>query len=408
MHTTIGRPAFIAALASVCLTAPVVAQSSYPDRAVKIEVGYAAGGPLDVVARLLGDKLAQIWGKPVVVENISGASGNIAADRVAKAAPDGYTLLLASNVNIAVNPKLYKSMPFDPLKDLVPITQVCYSPNILVVPNDLPVKSVQELVAYAKDNPSKLSYASAGVGTTQHLAGELFKTIAKIDIQHVPYRGAAPAVTDLLGGRVSMFFGPPSSLLGLVKEGKVRALAVTSARRFPAAPDLPTMIEAGYPGFVSVLSLGWMAPVGTPKDVLEKDLRGHREGARSARRPRAAAEDRERADGHLACRVSGRHPPRSAAMGRGDQSRGPYRDGIARPRSLPSGFFAAAELLAYRVAHLSEAQDSLRRARHLLVAVRHPSRRGEFIQLRLDRCPWSTRRPASARAASSCAWRYRA
>ena len=246
------------------------AETNYPDRAVKIEVGYAAGGPLDVVARLIGDKLAQIWGKTVVVENVSGASGNIAADRVAKAVPDGYTLLLASNVNIAVNPKLYKNMPFDPVKDLVPITQVAYSPNILVVPNDLPVKSVQELVTYAKANPGKVSFASAGVGTTQHLAGELFKTIAKVDIQHVPYRGATPAITDLLGGRVSMFFGPPSSLLGLVKEGKVRALAVTSAQRFPAAPDLPTMIEAGYPGFVAVLSVGWMAPAGTPKDVIDR------------------------------------------------------------------------------------------------------------------------------------------
>ena len=245
------------------------AETNYPDRAVKIEVGYAAGGPLDVVARLIGDKLAQIWGKTVVVENVSGASGNIAADRVAKAVSDGYTLLLASNVNIAVNPKLYKNMPFDPVKDLVPITQVAYSPNILVVPNDLPVKSVQELVTFAKANPGKVSFASAGVGTTQHLAGELFKTIAKVDIQHVPYRGATPAITDLLGGRVSMFFGPPSSLLGLVKEGKVRALAVTSAQRFPAAPDLPTMIEAGYPGFVAVLSVGWMAPAGTPKDVID-------------------------------------------------------------------------------------------------------------------------------------------
>ncbi len=270
MPTAIGRRALVAALATACLIAPAAAQSNYPDRAVKIEVGYAAGGPLDIVARLLGDKLSQIWGRPVVVENISGASGNIAADRVAKATSDGYTLLLASNVNIAVNPKLYKNMPFDPVKDLAPVTQVAYSPNILVVPNDLPVKSVQELVAYAKANSGKLSYASAGVGTTQHLAGELFKAIAKIDIQNVPYRGAAPAVTDLLGGRVSMFFGPPSSLLGLVKEGKVRPLAVTSAQRFPAAPDLPTMIEAGYPGFVAVLSQGFMAPAGTPKDIVEK------------------------------------------------------------------------------------------------------------------------------------------
>jgi tripartite-type tricarboxylate transporter receptor subunit TctC len=265
----------IAAAIAVALTmsASATAQTSYPDRAVKVEVGYAAGGPIDVVARLIGDRLSQMWGKPVVIENISGASGNIAMERTTKAAPDGYTLLLASNVNIAVNPKLYKSMSFDPVKDLVPITQVAYSPNILAVPNDLPVKSVQDLVAYAKANPGKVSFASAGVGTTQHLAGELFKTIAKIDIQHVPYRGAAPAVTDLLGGRVSMFFGPPSSLLALVKEGKLRGLAVTSAQRFPGAPDLPTMIEAGYPGFVSVLSQGWLAPAGTPKEIIDKVYR---------------------------------------------------------------------------------------------------------------------------------------
>jgi tripartite-type tricarboxylate transporter receptor subunit TctC len=258
---------------ALAMSASATAQTSYPDRAVKVEVGYAAGGPIDVVARLIGDRLSQMWGKPVVIENISGASGNIAMERTTKAAPDGYTLLLASNVNIAVNPKLYKSMSFDPVKDLVPITQVAYSPNILAVPNDLPVKSVQELVAYAKANPGKVSFASAGVGTTQHLAGELFKTIAKIDIQHVPYRGAAPAVTDLLGGRVSMFFGPPSSLLALVKEGKLRGLAVTSAQRFPGAPDLPTMIEAGYPGFVSVLSQGWLAPAGTPKEIIDKVYR---------------------------------------------------------------------------------------------------------------------------------------
>jgi tripartite-type tricarboxylate transporter receptor subunit TctC len=270
MPRKIGAYALVAALLGACLIGQAQAQSNYPDRPVRVEVGFAAGGPLDVVARLLADKLSQIWGKPVVVENISGAGGNIAADRVAKATPDGYTLLLATNVNIAVNPKLYKNMPFDPLKDLVPVTQVAYSPNILVVPNDLPVKSVQELVAYAKANPGKVTYASAGVGTTQHLAGELFKVAAKIDIQHVPYRGAAPAVTDLLGGRVSMFFGPPSSLLPLVKDGRVRALAVTSAKRFPAVPDLPTMIEAGYPGFVSILSQGWMVPAGTPKDIVEK------------------------------------------------------------------------------------------------------------------------------------------
>jgi tripartite-type tricarboxylate transporter receptor subunit TctC len=161
-------------------------------------------------------------------------------------------------------------MTFDPIKDLVPISLSVYSPNILVVPNDVPAKSVAELAAYARANPGKLTYASAGVGTTQHLAGELFKAMAHLDIQHVPYRGAGPVITDLLGGRITMFFGAISSLIPLVREGKLRALAVTSAKRFPAVPNLPTMIEAGYPGFVSILSIGLVAPAGTPPAIIEK------------------------------------------------------------------------------------------------------------------------------------------
>ena len=208
---------------------------------------------MDIIARVMSDKLSEIWGQPVVVENVSGAGGNIAGDRVAKATPDGYTLLVATNAQLAVNPSLYNKMTYDPAKDLMSISQAVYSPNILVVPNDVPAKNVQELVAYALLHPGKLTFASAGVGTTQHLAGELFKSMAHVDIQHVPYRGAAPVITDLLGGRLTLFFGAISPLIPLVREGKVRALAVTSAKRFPAVPDLPTMIEAGYPGFVSIL-----------------------------------------------------------------------------------------------------------------------------------------------------------
>jgi tripartite-type tricarboxylate transporter receptor subunit TctC len=161
-------------------------------------------------------------------------------------------------------------MTFDPAKDLMPISLAVYSPNILVIPNDVPAKTVAELVAYARANPGKLTFGSAGVGTTQHLAGELFKSMAHIDIQHVPYRGGAPVITDLLGGRLTMFFGAISPLIPLVREGKVRALAVTSAERFAAVSDLPTMIEAGYPGFVSVLSIGLMAPVGTSPAIIDK------------------------------------------------------------------------------------------------------------------------------------------
>lgn len=261
--------ALIAALTIVSPASVAVAQSKYPDRTVKMAVGYPAGGPVDIIARVVADRLSQIWGQPVIVENISGAGGNIAGDRLAKAAPDGYTLMMATNAQVAINPSLYKKLTYDPATDLVPISQAVYSPNILVVPNDVPVKSVKELVDYAKANPGK-TFASAGVGTTQQLAGELFKSMAKIDIQHVPYRGAAPVITDLLGGRITMYFGAIAPLIPLVREGKVRALAVTSPKRFGAAPELPTMIEAGYPGFVSILSIGLMAPKGTPAAIIEK------------------------------------------------------------------------------------------------------------------------------------------
>ena len=248
-----------------------VAQGGYPDRAVRMIVGYPPAGPVDIIARIMSDKLSEIWSQPVVVENVSGAAGNIAGVRVAKATPDGYTLLVATNAQLAVNPSLYNKMTYDPAKDLMPISQAVYSPNILVVPNDVPARNVQELVAYARSHiGEKLTFASAGVGTTQHLAGELFKAMANIDIQHVPYRGAAPVITDLLGGRITMYFGAISPLIPLVREGKVRALAVTSAERFGASPNLPTMIEAGFPGFVSILSIGLMAPVGTPPAIIEK------------------------------------------------------------------------------------------------------------------------------------------
>jgi tripartite-type tricarboxylate transporter receptor subunit TctC len=263
-----GAAAFIAALAMLAMPHAAVAQSGYPDHTVRMLVGYPPGGPVDIIGRIVADRLSRIWGQPVVVENITGASGNIAADRAAHATPDGYTLLVSTNAQLVVNPSLYK-MTFDPAKDLTPISLAVYSPNILVVPNDVPAKTVKELVAYLKANPGK-SFASAGVGTTQHLAGELFKSMAQVDIQHVPYRGAAPAISDLLAGRVSLFFGAISPLIPLVREGKLRALAVTSAERFPATPDLPTMIEAGFPGFVSVLSMGLVAPAGTPPAIVEK------------------------------------------------------------------------------------------------------------------------------------------
>jgi len=243
---------------------------SYPDHTVRIAVGFAAAGPVDILARIMGDKLSKVWGQPVVVENFPGSAGNIAGGRAAKSAADGYTLLMSTNAQLVINPSLYSKMPYDVAKDLTPVTLAVYSPNVLVVPNEIPVKNVRELVAYAKAHPGTLTFASAGTGTTQHLAGELFKTMAKIDIQHVPYGGAAPVITDLLANRITMFFGSVAPLIPLIQEGKLRALAVTSAKRFPALPNLPTMIEEGYPGFVSVLSMGLMAPAGTPPAIIEK------------------------------------------------------------------------------------------------------------------------------------------
>jgi tripartite-type tricarboxylate transporter receptor subunit TctC len=254
----------------VAVTGGPVAQAlDYPTRTVRIVVGFGPGTSPDIVARLLGDKLFQAWGKPVVIENTIGAAGNIAGERVARAEPDGHTLLLATPSVIAINPSLYEKMPFDPVRDLVPISQVCAYANILVVNNDVPAKNVQELVALARAQPGALTYGSAGAGTTQHLAGELLKSMAKIDILHVPYRGTVFAL-EVVAGRISMAFAPPTSVLPLAREGKVRALAVTSLERHAGAPDLPTMAESGFPGFDVTVWFGLMAPARTPPAIVEK------------------------------------------------------------------------------------------------------------------------------------------
>jgi tripartite-type tricarboxylate transporter receptor subunit TctC len=295
----------LAFLALVLLTSNALAQT-YPDKPIRILVGFAAGGPADITARLIGDRLSESWGKPVIVENLTGAAGNLATDRVAKSAPDGYTLLAAASATIVTNPSLYQKLPFDPVKDLAPITQAVYTPNILAVHPDLPARSVQELVAYARQNPGKLNFGSAGPGTSQHLAGELFKTMAGIDIQHVPYRGIAAVMPDLIGGRLTMAFGNISAVLPLVRDGKLRALAVTSARRYSAVPELPTMIEAGFPGFDSTAWFGLMAPAGTPPDIIDKL---HRESVRILALP----DVRKRFD-ELGIEVIGNTPAEFAAV----------------------------------------------------------------------------------------------
>jgi tripartite-type tricarboxylate transporter receptor subunit TctC len=254
---------------TLLLGTPALAQT-WPDKPIRLFVGFAAGGPADIAARAVGDRLAEVLGKPVIVENVTGAAGNVATERVAKSAPDGYTLLAAASATIVTNPGLYARLNFDPVKDLAPITQIVTTPNLLVVPNDLPVKSVAELVAYAKSQSGKLSFGSAGVGTSQHLAGELFRTMAGIDLQHVPYRGIAATVPDLLAGRLTMVFGNISAMQPLYREGKARALAVTSPQRWPSVPELPTMIELGFKDFDSSAWFGLMAPAGTPQPIIEK------------------------------------------------------------------------------------------------------------------------------------------
>ena len=246
------------------------AQSPYPNRPVKILVGFTPGTAPDLAGRILADRFSEIWGTPIVIENVPGAGSNIATDRVAKAPADGYTLLMGGNSALVINPNLYDSLPFDPIKDFAPISQVFVAANVFALPPDVPAKSVADVVALAKAQPGKLSYAHAGVGTSQHLAAELFKYMAHLDIVPVAYRGTTALLPDLLAGRITMSFANIANVIPLAREGKLRALAITSAKRSSLAPDLPTMAESGFPGFEAVPWFGLLAPAGTPKDVIDK------------------------------------------------------------------------------------------------------------------------------------------
>ncbi len=248
----------------------VAAQSSYPDKPVRILVGFTPGVAPDIAARLLADKFTEAWGKPVVVENVTGAGGNIATDRAAKAAPDGYTLLMGGNSSLVVSPGLYAKLSYDPVKDFAPVTQVFIAANILAIPIETPAKSLPELVALVRAQPGKFTYGHAGVGTSQHLGGELFKYMAKLDLQPIAYRGTTALVPDLISGRLTMCFCNVVNVMPLAREGKLRVFAVTSLKRSGAAPDLPTMAESGYPGFEAVPWFGLMAPVGTPVVIVER------------------------------------------------------------------------------------------------------------------------------------------
>jgi tripartite-type tricarboxylate transporter receptor subunit TctC len=243
---------------------------TFPSKTAKLVVPFPPGGPLDATGRAIAQKLTEAWGQSVIVENKPGAGGNIGADYVAKSPPDGYTIVMGALSTHAVNPSLYPKMPYDAQKDFAPITLVAITPNVLVVNPSLPVHSVKELIAYAKTHPGKLSFGSGSIGSAGHLAGELFKVDTGVDMVHVPYKGAAPAMQALLAGDTQLMFDNLASAMSQVKAGKLRALAVTTAERSKLVPDLPTMAEAGVPGFDISTWYGLMAPAGTPPDVIAK------------------------------------------------------------------------------------------------------------------------------------------
>ena len=240
----------------------------YPQKPIRIIVPFPAGGIADTFARSIGQKLNEAWSQPVVVENRTGAGGNIGAEAVAKAPPDGYTLVMGNIGTHALNVTLFKSLPFDPIRDFAPIALVLEADGLLVVPPSLPVSSVDDLIQLARSKPASLAYGSAGMGTTSHLAGELFKYLAKVDVTHVPYKGNVPALTDLLGGQIQMMFATMPTALPHVRAGKLKALASVRSARTKALPDLPTMSEAALPGFDANNWIGLFAPAGTPAEIV--------------------------------------------------------------------------------------------------------------------------------------------
>jgi len=263
LRATVAAGALLAAPAAIAQSTP------FPTRPIHIVVTFTTGGAPDILARLLGERMQATWGQPVIVDNRPGAGGNTGADSVAKAPPDGHTIVVGTVGTHAINGALYTKMPYDMVKDFAPVTLLATTPNLLVVPNDVPAKTLPEFIALGK-REGKMTFASSGAGTSIHVSGELFKTMTGIEMQHIPYKGRASAIPDLLGGRVTMMFDNMPSSLPLVREGKLRALGVTSAKRSPAAPDIPTIAEQGLPGFEAVSWFALFAPAGTPKAIVDK------------------------------------------------------------------------------------------------------------------------------------------
>ncbi|MBS0291049.1 MAG: tripartite tricarboxylate transporter substrate binding protein [Proteobacteria bacterium] len=243
---------------------------NYPTKPVTIVVPFAPGGTTDILARIVGQGLTSELGQPVIVDNRAGAGGNIGASLAAKAPADGYTLFMGTVGTHAINQALYKKMPFDPVKDFAPISRVATVPNLLVANPKEPYKTVKELIAYAKQHPGKVTFGSPGSGSSPHVSGELFKSMTGTELLHVPYKGSAPAMTDLLGGQISIMFDNMPSAIQHVRSGKLRPIAVTTAKRSPELPDVPTIAESGVPGYEAMSWFGMFAPSGTPKPVLDK------------------------------------------------------------------------------------------------------------------------------------------
>ena len=254
-------------LAMVC---GIATAQQYPAKPIRMVVGFAPGGGTDLVARIIGQKMTESWGQPVLVDNRAGATGTIGADLVAKAPGDGYTLLMGHVNSHGIAPNLFKKLPYDAERDFAMVAYVGYVPNVLVIHPSIPARNVKELIALAKSQPDALNYASSGVGSTQHLAGELFKLLTGVTIVHVPYKGSGPAVVDLLAGHVSMNFDTMPPVLPHIKTGRMRALALTTPKRSPQLPDVPTLIEAGLKGFDMTNWYGVMAPAKTPRDIVVK------------------------------------------------------------------------------------------------------------------------------------------
>jgi tripartite-type tricarboxylate transporter receptor subunit TctC len=246
-----------------------VRAQAWPNRFVRLIVPFTPGGANDVIARVVAGRLSELWGQPIVIENRGGGGGNIGIEAAARSDPDGYTMLFSPSA-LAINPFLYPAIKYDPVADFAPVTLLCLQPNIMVVPKSLPVHSVEEFIVYAKKNSGKVTYASAGPGTTLHLSGELFKRMAGIEMTHVPYRGTSPALNDLIPGRVDVMFSTLASVIGPIQSGMLRPLAVTITKRVSALPEVPTVAESGMRGFDVSSWFAFFVPAGTPIEIIQK------------------------------------------------------------------------------------------------------------------------------------------